>query len=229
MTSSRATASQQRILLFTKTTGYRHASIPEGVDLVQACARDNGVTVDHTENESAFNAPNLNRYDAVVWLQVLGDVLDGPGRSAFEAYLRAGGGYAGIHGASVAEPSWPSYESIVGARFVFHPMDHQFQTALVITELHDPSTAHLPQSWTWLDEWYSFERNPRGESEILLRIDESSYDPEDQPMGDDHPVSWRGRHGQGRTWYTALGHLAESYADPVFRNHIWGGITSVLR
>ena len=223
------TVSQQRILVFTKTTGYRHASIDEGVELVQTCASTSGVAVDQTENESDFNPPNLDRYVAVVWLQASGDVLDAAGRTALDAYLRAGGGYAGIHGASVAEPSWPTYESIVGARFGVHPMVQQFQTARVITELTDPSTASIPQPWDWRDEWYSFERNPRGEFEILLRVDESSYDPEDMPMGGDHPVSWRGRHGDGRTWYTALGHLAESYSDPIFRDHIWGGITSVMR
>jgi uncharacterized protein len=220
---------QQRILLFTKTTGYRHASLVEGVELVQACASNSGVTVDQTEDETDFNSANLDRYDAVVWLQVSGDVLDAAGRDAFDAYLRAGGGYAGIHGAADAEWSWPTYESIVGARFAFHPMRHHLQTARVITELSDPSTAHLPPSWNWGEEWYSFKRNPRGEFEILLRIDESSYDPEDKPMGDDHPVSWRGRHGEGRTWYTSLGHQAASYADPVFRDHIWGGIKSVMR
>lgn len=220
---------QQRILLFTKTTGYRHASISEGVELVQACASNSGVAVDQSEDESDFNSPNLDRYDAVVWLQVSGDVLDDAGRTAFDAYLRAGGGYAGIHGASVAERSWPTYESIVGARFLFHPTVQQFQTARVMTELSDPSTAPIPQPWNWLDEWYSFEGNPRGEFEILLRIDESSYDPEGNPMGDDHPVSWRGRHGNGHTWYTALGHLAKSYADPIFRAHVWGGIESVMR
>ena len=126
---------QQRILLFTKTTGYRHASITEGVQLVQACAGNSGVVVDHTEDESDFNSPNLDLYDAVVWLQVSGDVLHDTGRTAFDAYLRAGGGYAGIHGASVAERGWSTYESIVGARFLFHPMVQQFQTARVITEI----------------------------------------------------------------------------------------------
>jgi uncharacterized protein len=220
---------QQRILLFTKTTGYRHASISEGVELVQACAGDNGVAVDHAENAAEFNPRNLDRYDAVVWLQVSGDVLDTSGRSAFDAYLRAGGGYAGIHGAATAERSWPAYEAIVGAWFLFHPHTRQLQTARVLTELDDPSTASIPRPWQWHEEWYSFTRNPRGESEILLRVDESSYDPEDEPMGEDHPVSWRGRHGEGRTWYTALGHAAKSYADPIFRGHIWGGITSVMR
>ena len=109
--------------------------------------------------------------DAVVWLQVSGDVLDDAGRTAFDAYLRAGGGYAGIHGASVAERSWPTYESIVGSSFLFHPMVQQFQTARVRTELSDPSTAPIPQPWSWLDEWYSFERNPRGEfEEVRVRL-----------------------------------------------------------
>lgn len=220
---------QRRILLFTKTTGYRHASMAEGMDLINTYAHDRGITVDQTEDEADFTLPNLAHYDAVVWLQVSGDVLDEAGRAAFDAYLRAGGGFAGIHGAADAEWSWPTYESIVGARFLFHPLENQTQTAAVISELADPSTSPIPQPWKWSDEWYSFKRNPRGEFEILLRIDESSYDPESEPMGDDHPVSWRGRHGEGRTWYTSLGHWPESYADPIFREHVWGGITSVMR
>lgn len=220
---------QERILLFTKTTGYRHDSIGAGIELIQSSARDSGIGVDHTEDEADFGADNLNRYAAVVWLQVSGDVLDEAGRQAFDDYLRGGGGFAGVHGAADAEWTWPAYEDIMGARFLYHPLQQQFQAARVITELDDPATTPIPQPWNWRDEWYAFKRSPRGPFEILLRIDESSYDPEDKPMGGDHPVSWRGRYGDGRTWYTALGHTIESYSDPTFRAHLWGGIQSVLR
>jgi type 1 glutamine amidotransferase len=218
-----------RILLFTKTTGYRHDSLPDGVRLIEERASEAGIAVDHTEDESLFSEENLARYAGVVWLQVSGDVLDESGREAFAAYLRSGGGFAGIHGASDAERTWPEYENIVGARFRFHPQDQPTQTASVITELDDPSTASIPRDWQWCEEWYAFTRNPRGDVEILLRVDESAYDPETAPMGEDHPVCWRGRVGAGKTWYTALGHSSESYSDSVFRDHIWGGVLSVLR
>lgn len=64
---------------------------------------------------------------------------------------------------------------------------------------------------------------------ILLRIDENSYDPEDEPMAEVHPISWRGTYGNGRTWYSALGHWAQAYEDQAFRDHLWGGVLSVLR
>lgn len=219
----------RKILLFTKTSGYRHASITDGVELVLSSASGDDVVVDHTEDEAAFESSDLNQYDAIIWLQVSGDVLSEAGRLAFDNYLRAGGGFAGIHGAADAEWSWPAYESIVGARFLFHPLERVTETATVIAEASDLSTDHIPQPWAWQEEWYAFKRNPRGEFTILLRIDESTYHPETEPMGDDHPVSWRGRYGQGHTWYTALGHAVESYSDPIFREHIWGGIKSVMR
>jgi type 1 glutamine amidotransferase len=200
----------------------------DGVRLIHDQAQDGNHMVDHTEDSDVFTVDNLAGYDAVIWLQVSGDVLDEAGRVAFAGYLRNGGGFAAIHGPADAEWSWPEYEDIVGARFQYHPADGN-QKADVVVEAEDPSTAHLPNPWQWADEWYVFKRNPRGHKEILLRVDESTYDTDAESMGEDHPVTWRGRYGKGRTWYTSLGHHAESYADPAFREHLRGGIASVLR
>jgi type 1 glutamine amidotransferase len=217
-----------RILLFSKTTGYRHhEAIDLGIALIQQAAAADGVEVVATEDNAAFEAPALAGFDAAVWLQVSGDVLTDPQREAFGAFLRAGGGFAGIHGASDAERSWPDYEDIVGARFLYHPK-LQAQTADLWAEATHPCTAGLPEPWRWTEEWYTFERNPRGLVEVLLKVDEQTYDVQEQCMGADHPICWAGHFGAGRTWYTALGHHRESYADPVFARHIWGGITSVV-
>ncbi|WP_308467127.1 ThuA domain-containing protein [Rathayibacter soli] len=219
----------QRILLFTKTTGYRHDSMEAGVDAVTQLAAAAGVVVDHTEDSAVFTTDSLQRYAAVVWLNVSGDVLDQDGRRAFASYLRAGGGFAAIHGPADAEWSWPEYDTILGARFLFHPREHQFQRATMRSERHGhASTAELPNPWVWTDEFYAFKSNPRPRVSVLLTVDESTYDPELEPMGADHPVSWTARYGAGRTWYTALGHNAEAYSDAEFRSHLWGGISSVI-
>lgn len=219
----------KKILLFSKTAAFRHASVPEGIGMIRDCAHDAGVAVHATEDTSEFTDANLAAYDAVVWLQVTGDVLDLAERAAFDRYLRGGGGFAGIHATSDAERSWPEFEEIVGARFKCHPIAKVRQVASVVVEADDPSTGFLPDQWSWLEEWYSFETNPRDGVEILLTVDEETYDPEGSSMGDDHPVCWRGTYGEGRTWYSALGHIPESYADAVFRDHLWAGITSVMR
>lgn len=196
--------------------------------MIKQLAAEDGVEVDHTEDESVYTPENLARYAAIVWLQVSGDVLTDDGRAAFETYLKSGGGWAGIHGPADAEWSWPTYEDIVGARFLYHPTNGS-QIASVSPDASDPSTSFLPRPWLWEEEWYAFKRNPRGPFTVLLTIDESSYDPEEQPMGSDHPVAWRGTFGRGKTWYTSLGHHEESYREENFRNHVRSGINSVLR
>lgn len=218
---------KRHLLLFTKTTGYRHASLNDGVRLITDQAYEDGNTLDHSEDSTLFTLENLARYDAVIWLQVTGNVLDEAGRRAFSAYLNAGGGFAGIHVTADAERSWPAYEDIVGARFAHHPRSPNQLASLAVEAAH-PSTDHLSNPWLWADEWYAFERNPRGCKEVVLSVDETTYDPEFSHMGDDHPISWWGQWGKGRTWYTSLGHHSIAYSNPVFRAHIRGGVASVL-
>jgi type 1 glutamine amidotransferase len=221
----------QRVLLFTKTTGYRHESIPAGVTALRELAADAGVELEHSEDGSDFSESNLARYAAVIWLDVTGDVLEEEQRAAFAGFLRGGGGFAGIHSASDAEWSWPEFEQIIGARFLSHPNDAlQLQTAqLRVIDATHPSTRGLPDPWSWTDEWYVYRADPSDRVDVLLEVDESTYDVDGVPMGERHPISWHSTFGAGRTWYTALGHRDEYFADPSYRAHLWGGVESVLR
>ena len=220
----------QRLLVFSKTTGYRHdESIDEGNDLIRELAAADNIEVDRSEDASDFSLDNLSRYSAVVWLQVSGNVLEPVQRQAFSRFISDGGGFAGIHGTSDAERSWPEFSKILGARFLHHPGDQSQSAQISIETQSHPSTLGLPDPWLWVDEWYAFDRNPREGRTVLLTVDEGSYDPEEPRMGTDHPLSWCHSFGSGKVWYTALGHHPESYSWPVFRSHIWGGIRSVLR
>lgn len=218
-------AGRGRLLVFTRTTGYRHESIPDGVRAVSALAEADGLSVHHTEDHRVFTPEELRGYELVVWLSTSGEVLEPAGRAALAAWLAAGGGFAGIHAASTSEYGWPDYEDIVGAWFDRHP-DVQTGTIHVEDREH-PSTAALPATWTHCDEWYDFRRNPRGRVHVLATVDESTY--EGGGMGADHPVAWCGRYGQGRTWYTSLGHASETYDDELFLAHVQGGLRSVRR
>jgi type 1 glutamine amidotransferase len=216
-------ASTGRVLVFTRTLGYRHDSIPDGVRAVTALAEADGLVVRHTEDPAAFDDGGLREHDVVVWLSTSGDVLDDEQRAAFARWLGGGGAFAGVHSTSACEDSWPGYAEIVGARFVRHP---DVQTASVRVEDSDhPSTAGLPSLWRHRDEWYDFDRNPRGRVRVLLSVDESTY--EGGGMGPDHPLAWSSTYGAGRTWYTALGHEPEAYVDPVFLSHLGGGLRSL--
>ena len=214
-------ASAPRVLVFSRTAGFRHASIPDGIAAVREVGAGRWET-DATEDPAAFTDANLRRYRAVVFLSTTGDVLDAAQEAAFERYVRAGGGFAGIHAATDTEYGWPWYGRLVGARFATHP---PVQEAVVrIEDRAHRSTRMLPEEWRRTDEWYSFRENPRRGVHVLANLDERSYAPAGAAMGADHPAAWCHEFEGGRSWYTAGGHTKESFAEPLFRAHVAEGI-----
>lgn len=203
------------LLVFSRTAGYRHESIPAGVEALRDLFR-----LEATEDAGAFTADNLARYRAVVFLNTSGTVLDNGQKAAFEAYIRDGGGFAGVHGAADTEYDWPFYNDLLGAHFASHP---EIQPAVVrVEDRTHPATAKLGEAWTRTDEWYNFRTNPRSKVHVLLTLDESSYT--GGTMGADHPHAWYRPYGRGRSFYTAGGHTVEAYAESAFRIHLAGGI-----
>jgi len=209
-----------RVLVFTKTEGYRHESIPAGIAAVRSLGARHGFAVDATEDGARFTDRRLRRYAAVVFLNSTEDVLDAAQQRAFRRYIRGGGGFAGVHAASDTEHDWPWYQRLVGARVYNHPAV-QPATIRVVDRRH-PSTRTLPRRWQRTDEWYDFYAAPRRGVHVLALLDESTYS--GGGMGARHPIAWYRRFEGGRSWYTALGHTTESYAEPRFRAHLLGGI-----
>ena len=211
-----------RILVFTKTAGFRHTSIPAALRTVRALSARQGLAMDATEDAAAFSSRNLARYDADVYLLTTGDVLNAAQQAAFKRFIRAGGGFAGVHSAADTEYEWPWYGELVGAYFRSHP--HVQRARIRVERRNDPSTAGLPVSWTRTDEWYNFARNPRRSVRVLAALDESSYEAGPGAMGRDHPIAWAQEFEGGRAWFTGGGHSDEAYAEPLFRRHLIGGI-----
>ena len=210
----------ERVLVFSKTAGFRHDSIPEGVAAVKSLGAENGFRVDATEDAGAFSSRNLARYDAVVFLSTTGDVLNEAQQRAFEGYIKRGGGYVGIHAAADTEYDWEFYGGLAGAYFQSHPA---IQPARIeVEDRAHPATSHLGESWNRTDEWYNYRSNPRDRAHILASLDESSYS--GGTMSGDHPIAWCQEYRGGRAFYTGSGHTKESYADPAFRQHLLGGI-----
>jgi cytochrome c len=210
------------VLVFSKTTGFRHDSIAQGITALEALGAEHGFAVDRTEDAARFSDAVLAGYKVVVFLNTTGDVLDTGEKAAFERYIRSGGGFVGIHSASDTEYGWPWYGRLVGAWFASHP---QIQRATVhIANPDHPSMKGLPLLWDRTDEWYNFRSNPRGAVQVLATLDEATYS--GGTMGGDHPITWCQEVDGGRSWYTAMGHTKESYAEPLFRAHLLGGIES---
>ncbi|MGI5149811.1 ThuA domain-containing protein [Plantactinospora sp. CA-294935] len=207
------------VLVFSKTAGFRHSSIAPGIAAIRQLGTANGFTVTATEDAAAFSTGNLGQYQAVVFLNTTGDVLNAGQQSAFESYIAAGGGYVGVHAAADTEYDWPWYGGLAGAYFASHPATQQ--ATIRVEDRGNVSTSHLGPTWTRTDEWYNYRTNPRSRVKVLASLDESSYS--GGSMGD-HPITWCQNYGGGRAWYTGLGHTDESYSDPFFARMLLGGI-----
>jgi cytochrome c len=209
-----------RLLVFSKTAGFRHGSIAAGVECVRRIGADRGFGVDATEDGARFTEDNLARYKAVVFLNTTGDVLDDDQQVAFERFIRDGGGYVGVHSAADTEYDWPWYGKLVGAYFRGHPPVQE--ATIHVTDRVHPATRHFGAEWIRRDEWYDFRATPAPEVKILLRVDESTY--EGGGMGQDHPIGWYHEYDGGRAIYTAGGHTDESFSEPQFVQHLAGAI-----
>ncbi|HVE91163.1 MAG TPA: ThuA domain-containing protein [Actinomycetota bacterium] len=218
------TAGPPAVLVFTLRRGFVHDSVPAALEALKRL-ESHGLPVVHSEDPGVFTDVGLKRFLAVVFLHTTGDVLNGDQQAAFERYIRAGGGYAGIHSAADTEYDWPWYGGLVGAYFKSHPA---IQNAKMIVEKADhPSTSRLPNEWFRTDEWYDFRENPRPKVRVLVTVREDSY--QGGTMGADHPVSWCHTYQGGRSWYTSGGHSASAWSEDLFAEHVVGGIRSVAR
>ena len=209
------------VLVFSRTTGFRHASIPDGIAAVQELGAQHGFSVTATEDPGAFTEAGLAEYDAVVFLNTTGDVLGGAQQVAFERYIQSGGGFVGVHSAADTEYDWAWYGDLVGAYFESHPPGTPAATVRVVDRVH-PATAGLPASWDRTDEWYNFRSNPRGDVHVLATVDEQTYS--GGTMRGDHPIAWCHAYDGGRAFYTASGHTESTYAEPLYQDHLWGGL-----
>nr|WP_068890464.1 ThuA domain-containing protein [Pedobacter panaciterrae] len=214
-----------RILVFCKTAGFHHDAIKVGTTAIFKLGAENNFDVDTTTNSEKFTAANLKNYKAVVFLNTTGDVLNDTQQAVFEKYIQGGGNFVGVHAATDTEYDWPWYGKLVGAYFVSHP--NQQEATLNVVNRNHISTKHLPEVWKRKDEWYNFKWVADGLN-VLIYIDEKSYDAGNGKMGDKHPMAWYHEYDGGRAFYTELGHTDESYSDPLYLQHLLGGIKYAL-
>lgn len=211
---------QFAVLVFSKTAGFRHDSIPNGIAMIRQLGTTNHFTVNASEDSSLFTDSNLANYRAIIFLNTTGDIFDDNQKAAFQRYIETGGGFVGIHSASDTEHSWPWYGGLVGAFFQSHPA---IQTATIkVEDTKNPSTSFLGSTWQRTDEWYNFASNPRGKVHVLLTLDESTYS--GGSMGADHPLAWCQVYQGGRSWYTENGHTQATYAEMLYQQHVLAGI-----
>ncbi|MDQ0871140.1 type 1 glutamine amidotransferase [Arthrobacter sp. V1I9] len=239
------------VLVVGKTTGFRHSSIDEATTAIIALGEANGFSVDvwdpptssrnqgqpdRTLPSTPFtSASDLGKYETIVFVSTVDGtnnldpakptLLDAGELTAFQGYIRAGGGFAGVHAATDSMHTVPWYSQLTGggARFVSHP--EQQNAVQVVEDGTHPSTEHLSGTWTRFDEWYNFTQSPRNSVRVLTNLDETTYNARGNAMGSDHPLSWCQNFESSRSWYTGGGHTEASYVEPAFLKHLLGGIT----
>ncbi|MWB96950.1 ThuA domain-containing protein [Agromyces seonyuensis] len=236
-----------RVLVVGETLGFRHSHIDETTNAVIALGAEHGFDVDvwdppqgNSPGQPALTLPSspfttagdLAKYATIIFASPVDGtnnldparprLLDDTEVAAFQGYIRGGGGYVGLHAATDTLHTVPWYSELTGggARFRNHPAQ-QTATMRVENPSH-PSTQGLPAEWVRFDEWYNYTTNPREDVHVLLTLDESTYT--GGTMGEDHPLSWCQNFEGGRSWYEGAGHTDASWTDPVFLQHILGGI-----
>jgi type 1 glutamine amidotransferase len=221
------------VLVFTKTTGFYHDSKPNAIRALYEIAHEYKWRITATEDSTLFSETELRKYDAVVYLLTSGNnLLNNEEKLALQMYVECGGGFVGVHTATDTEYKWPWYEKLVGAHFLGHPPVHD-GTLIIENGAHPATRCFAADTLRWKDEFYSFDRNPRNNTnvKVLVSIDEKSYNVDENVwfknvnlvMGD-HPLIWCQRIGRGRSFQTALGHMAELYDNATFRKHLAGAI-----
>jgi uncharacterized protein len=208
-----------RVLMVTATAAFRHDSIPTARAVVAAlAARGGDFAVTATENLADLTASRLASTEVLMFALTSGELaLDTSQKAAIVGFVEQGGGFVGIHSATDTLYDWPDYGRIVGAYFKEHPWT---QTATVIVEDRGhPATAGVETPFRLLEEFYTFQRNPRGAVNVLL-----SLDPRSVGADGDFPLAWTQTIGRGRSYYNALGHFSETWNDPWFQRQLTAAI-----
>lgn len=220
---------QFRAFLFTKTAGWHHQSINEGVDGIREIAQRHQFEVDWQEDAGHINSQYLEQFDVIIFLHTTGDILNEEQQAAMEHFIRSGKGFVGIHAASDTEYDWEWYTRLVGRMFEIHPANQT--TRVTVLDPNFPGMEHMPVSYLWTDELYEFGEEKVEGLNYLMSIDESYYnvqppwgDKKTKGMGVFHPVAWYHEFDGGRSFYTAFGHMPETFSDSMFLEHLFGGI-----
>lgn len=209
-----------KVLIFCKTSGYHHTIIPQAIAEIAKLGAQNGFDVDASEDSVFINDENLKQYKVVIFNNTTGNIFGPAQEAAFERYIRAGGGWLGLHSAADTEYDWKWFDDLLGgAHFKTHPK--QQKATVIVEDKKNPATEMLPDKWEIFDELYSFKQSPRGKVTVLASLDEKTYT--GGGMGD-HPIIWCSKYDGGRVMYNGLGHTREVCTSPLYVKSLLGGI-----
>ncbi|MGJ8761408.1 MAG: ThuA domain-containing protein [Polaribacter sp.] len=197
------------VLVFSKTKGYKHKSIPSGIDLFENLQKETHWNIDFSKDANDFTSENLKNYKVVVFLNTTGNILEEKQKKAFQKYINNGNGFVGIHAASDTEKEWTWFTNMIGATFKIHP---KVQNATLHIDASSEHSAinHLKKEEVFKDEWYSFLKPVAKHVNVLATLDDTSYETK-QINTKSHPITWYHHfYGKVYTLYTFLNFFLKS-------------------
>jgi type 1 glutamine amidotransferase len=208
-----------RVLMLTTTAAFRHESIPAARQAMASLAASTGeFSLTATEDLSTLSADNLRAYDVVMFALTSGELpLSAGQKTALIDFVTSGHGFIGVHSATDTLYEWSDYGRLIGAYFREHPWTQQ--GTVIVEDPSHPINAGLSDRFSLLEEFYTFQENPRGRVQVLLRLDAASVG-----STGDYPLAWAQSFGAGRSYYNALGHFSETWSDPRFQRQLAGAI-----
>jgi uncharacterized protein len=247
---------KKKILFYSQSFGFRHSVVARPLSGEQAFAEKMlkeicepaGYEISVTQDFNDLR--NLNRYDAIVLYTTGNPLID---RGAFLEWIRKGGAVIGIHTATdtfhsktngqvpmeegkmapLQIPDWPEYVKVIGAPFITHGPKHD-PIVIKVLDPNSPATRMLGSEWTIGDEIYLFDPNRINPNiHILLTTDtkktnDASLEGHKMTKGGNYPIAWTNTEGEGRVFYTSLGHDEAVWKDPKYQQHLLGGVAWAL-
>jgi len=229
VTSAAMARDKARILIYSGSTGYRHASIPAAVESLKSIAAKAGYVADATEDPEVFDAGKLAQYKAIVLVSTSTDPkkpesewFQGARREALQGFLKAGKGVIGLHAAADSHYNWDWYGRMIGGYFDHHPKGTP-KGVVTVVDAHHPATAKLPKTLERHDEWYYY-KDFDPTMRVLVTIDPKSIGDSGEADVNPNPLVWCHDFGGGRVFYSALGHSDESWSEPYMINLMTGAL-----
>ncbi len=243
-------AKPRKILIFSKTNGFRHGSIATGAKALTLLGEKTGAwTAIHSEDDALFEPDTLKQFDAVVMVNTTGELFRPrklPGdpeqkKAALEReerlkqslvdFVKSGKGLAGTHSATDTYKKWAEYNKMMGGAFAGHPW-HKKVPVRILAAAHPVNKAFAGTEFEVTDEIYQFRNDTAlpSERKMLLALDNEKLPDIDRGRREDkfYPISWVAKYGEGRTFYCSLGHRNEIYWNPVVLKHYLAGIQYAL-
>ncbi len=217
-----------KVMVYTKNgKGYVHDNIANSIVAIQALGKQNGFSVDVTDDPSKFTDDNLKQYDALIFSNTNNDVFDTDAqRVALMRYIQAGGNFVGLHSACGTERNWKWFKGMLGGTFFWHEPGQSF--SVNILDSKNPSLAHLPKKWDREKDEFYFLKEMAVNLNVLAVNDHTTIQkPGGKALdvfGKVFPSVWWHEYDGGRAFYTSMGHEKTDYEKDDLRKHILGGI-----